>query len=258
MENEEQSDQEAPVSSESTQDQQAEIGELPAKFKFEGKEWTPDELKKSYLLHSDYTQKTQQFAETRKLYEEHLRADLPKLMSNPKLITQFKQHYPKELHYLAETILQRAQNQAGEQRPAPTNNETDERFATKEELREIRQKFDQQDMAAAESFIDQMDAKFSPKYPLAVQEIVYSYVAGLQDKGSKMDEAAWEACYKKADELIKSRADKYYGNVVNKQKQANAKGKEAAAGGGIPAEAPKKMTIREATRHHVEQLRANA
>ncbi len=83
-----------------------------SKFKFGGKEWTPEQLQKSMMLHSDYTKKTQAVAQTAKYYD-NLDADLDFIRTSPnktEAIQMFMQTYPKAFHkYLSMSGAQLAQ-----------------------------------------------------------------------------------------------------------------------------------------------------
>jgi hypothetical protein len=88
--------QQSEAAPESTPQTVAELDKLE-KFKFEGQEYTPQELKNAILRQSDYTRKTQEFSQERRFYD-NLQADLRSVRSNPALAAEFRRTYPEKFH----------------------------------------------------------------------------------------------------------------------------------------------------------------
>jgi hypothetical protein len=74
------------------------------KFKFRGKEWTPEEIDKAMLLQADYTRKTQAISAESK-FIDNLDADLRAVRSNPDLTSEFKKLYPEKYHKFLDVVM---------------------------------------------------------------------------------------------------------------------------------------------------------
>lgn len=241
------------------------------KIRFQGQDMTVEDLRKAYLRNSDYTKKTQALAQERqkfeqesksiseeKKYVDNLQADLASIRQNPALADEFKRIYPEKYHALLDYVL--ANNQ-GQQPMANNVNPLLEK-----RLSQIEKTFEQQQtetyqakVEAAEASLDNVFGQMSKKYPLADEEIVISKAQVLLDQAKasgnkhlfadekgqpKMD--MWEKVWKTVNESAQKRYEGHYKKQVGDQKLANGKAKDTASGGGIPGQAPKKMTLKEA------------
>lgn len=213
------------------------------RFKFNGREWTPKELKESYLRHEDYSRKTQSISEERKFYD-NLSHDLETVKSNPALIDKFKQIYPEKFHnYLkwvgpAETPTNKQQTPAG----------IDPSFV--EEFKQLKAEINEQKVSAINAELDAKFNKLSTQYPMADEEAVIARAAALVDKGEKLTDKVWDSLWKSVHDRNQNLADKYYSEKVKKQTQANSKGKDVGAGGSTPGAAPvRPRSIKEMTNH---------
>jgi hypothetical protein len=97
-----------------TKEEVKEIMELEKleRFKFDGQEFTPKDLKNAILMRKDYTQKTQEIAEARK-YADNFDVDLEKVIQNPDMLKVFKEVYPASYVEKAERILKMAWGDRG-------------------------------------------------------------------------------------------------------------------------------------------------
>lgn len=218
------------------------------KFKFQGRELTPKELKSAYMAHADYTNKTKEIAQERKYYD-NLEFDLSKVKSDPQLIDQFKQIYPKKFHYLVDKYIDRpqpaqpVQQQGQSQPPLPK-----EFMELKEKVEMFEKRNFDAEVAKHASDLDRLITGLSKKYPFADEEQVLSRAQSLRERGEDLDEKAWDGLYKmvndKNEAFYKQRRD----DELKKQKEANSKAKDVPMGGGTPGQAPRGFkTIREAT-----------
>lgn len=225
------------------------------KFKFQGKEWTAEDLKKAVLRQEDYTRKTQKLSEEGK-YQKALYWDLKSVRENPQLAAQFRQLYPKEYHSLVDQVLGELQNtepRQGQQSPSaepkylPIDPDVANRFEKVEAY--VREK----EVSAIESQLETWDAKFADKYKLADQESIYAKADALytarkaEDPDFKFTEQLWEKLYKADHDRHTHRYEGHYRTLQKSQLDAGLKGRDVASGGGTPSQGPKEYkTIREA------------
>jgi len=233
----------------------AELEKL-GKFKFQGKEWTAEDLKKAVLRQDDYTRKTQKLADEGK-YQKALYWDLESVRKNPQLAAQFRQLYPKEYHSYVDTILAESQNTGlpaqtqstnpSEPKYLPIDPDVADRFEKVEAY--VREK----EISAIESQLDTWDAKFADKYKLADQESIYAKAEALyaikkaEDPNFKFTENLWEKLYQADHQRHTQRYEGHYRTLQKSQLDAGLKGRDVASGGGTPSQGPKEFrTIREA------------
>jgi hypothetical protein len=217
------------------------------KFRFSGRELTPKELQSMVMMQSDYTRKTQQIAEERKYYD-NLSVDLEAVKRNPSLAAQFKSTYPAKFHSYLGYAVQNYQQQT-QQNPQNASQGQNPRQADstqfEQRLSQMESDFQERKVAAAEQEIDLIFKKNAGKFPMADEEAVLARAQTLLDRlrtdngpSAKITDSQWDNLFKSVHERNQKLADKYYSDKINKQKQANARGKDAAPGGGIPGQAP--------------------
>lgn len=235
------------------------------RFRFDGKEWSAKDLRNSYLMHQDYTRKTQEVAETRK-YVDNFQTDLQTVINDPTRIKDFKAVYPKAYVSVAEKILERLapQNPSVPQVNPNTQKMPDELSRKLAEMESKLSKLDQweeqqrvAEVQKIESWLDNQYSTLSKKYDHADPEVVTARAQVLSDNGHKVDEKILEKLFEKHHSEVKTRWDKTYKEKVNKQLEAGNKSKDVGAGGGTPGGAPKQArTIKEATKIALEDLGA--
>lgn len=217
------------------------------KFKLGDREWTPDQLRKSILMHSDYTKKTQAVAETQK-YWDNLDYDLDKVRSNPQLAQAFRQTYPKAFHkYLKDTGSEA--NQTPVDRPA-VDPELLERFSR------IENYVQEKEIQANEARIDAVFATLSKKYPDGDEDVVLARAQAMIDKGESVDERVWEHLWKNSHDKYQQKFESRQKQTLTNQRNANLMARGPASGGGTPASAPPttKMNMKQATDYAIKQL----
>lgn len=222
------------------------------KFKFGGKEWTPGDFKNSVMFHSDYSRKTQALAEERKYYD-NLSADLATVRKNPQMASEFKKHYPEKFHAYLDYV---SPNQP---KPDANTGKSDSPYANDPALMERLDRLESDHKERQVQLIEaEIDARFktlSPKYPMADEEAVIARALALDSRGEKLTPKVWESIFKSVHDQGQKRAEKFYADKVEKQKTANQKGRDVAAGGGTPGTAPKApRTIKEATAAAIDEL----
>ena len=254
-----------------SQHQTIDLDKYDKPFRFDGKEWTAKDLKEAYLRQADYTKKTQEIAQERsKLgeiskYWNNLDLDLESVRRDPSLSRQFMQVYPKYFHkYLGLT-----QNQViEEKREEPQGHQMDQSVMDKmSKFEEFISRFEQRDhetkVKEAGQFIDEMISKFSVKYDMADKDVVLvkadsalnAIIDDLKrresmgeeinwEKQASLTESQWERLFKFVHDGSQKIIEQKQKAVFNKQKEANAKGKDIASGGGIPGQAPEKVPLK--------------
>ena len=218
------------------------------KFRFEGKEWTPKDFKGSFMMQADYTRKTQALAEERKYYD-NLDADLKAVKGNPALAAEFKKIYPSKFH----SYLDYVSAATPAQDPNKKYAELDPNVAA--EFNEVKSYMKTQQVAAINAELDARFKVLSEKYPYADEEAAIARAQAAHAKGIPLNDQNWDSIWKAVNDKNVELFKKYGSAAVNKQKNANLKGKDAASGGGIPGQAPKQpRTIKEAGRLALQEI----
>ena len=220
------------------------------KFKYGGREMTAKELRSEMMMQSDYTKKTQAISEERKYYD-NLSADLAAVKGNPALAEKFKSIYPERFHaYLGYvTPAQQAKAESQQTQYAQIDPTVMQRF------QRMEADMNQREVAAINAQLDAKFSKLSEKFPFADEEAAIARAQSLQERGEKLTDQVWENIWKSVHDKNETRFKQIQSAQAQKQKSANAKGKDAAQGGGIPGQAPvKPKTIKEASKLALEAM----
>lgn len=237
-----QRDNQTPATSQSQDNKIAEILNLEgvSKFKFGDREWTPDDLRKSILMHQDYTKKTQETAKERK-YFDNLAYDLRAVADNPALKDEFMKTYPEKFHSYLEVIQDRLEAQQ-EQAHGQDSPGQDLRSQLPKELIQrldrVENYVKEKEIAAYDA---QLDAKFSTlqsKFPDADQEVIIAQAEAFISNGGKPDDKVWEQLFKNSHDKFNQRIEAKQKATLNNQRSANQKAKDMGPGGGTPTSAP--------------------
>lgn len=223
------------------------------KFLFEGKEWTPKDLKGAILRQSDYTQKTQALSEERKYYD-NLPYDLMQVASNPSLVEKFKQIYPEKFHSYLDAVQSMNQSQPTGQGTQPEQKSgVDQELVSR--LQTLESRLHEQDVQTAEQKISQVFDKLKGKYEYADEEQVIARAQHYLSKGEKPTDEFFEKMFKAVNDYNQQRYESWQKQKVAAQKEAHSKGKEMGGGGGVPGQAPKRMTFKEAEAAMIADLK---
>lgn len=248
--------QQAQEKAETTTAQQLLDLDKTEKFLFKGKEMTRDELEKAYMRQQDYTKKTQALADERK-FIDNLSVDLKAVKSNPALVAEFKKVYPEKYHAYLDVVLDQAAQQQQPQAAVPP--EILQRLEQHEQMltavQEERQKAEE---AKIDAQLETYEQKFTKKYPLADVGSVYhaleAHVRKMRQEDEtygikNLDEKTIEHFYKQANEYFEKRFNEWNQNKLKNIRDVNERASDIPKGGGIPGEAPRKMSLKDVADH---------
>lgn len=224
------------------------------KFNYEGKEWTPKDLKNAMLRQEDYTRKTQSLAEERR-FVDNLSVDLEKVARDPTLVDQFRSVYPEKYHHLIDALMsgRKPEQQAGQQEQVDKSRQS----MDPEVLARIDRMEKQVIGYESEKIQAELDKTFDTmkaKYPDANETVVLAMARTAHEQGVKLDQPTWERFFKSEHDRMTQAYQSYYKKTVESQKATNLKGRDASSGGAIPGQAPKKMSFDEATKMAIQDL----
>jgi hypothetical protein len=232
------------------------------KFKFEGREWSKEELRKAYLRQEDYSKKTASLAEERKAWKaeqeaekkfvENLYYDLNAVKNDPRLVAEFLKTYPQKYHGYLKDVLGETREPQGEEKSqkAPQYD-----VALMSEVQQLKSYVHQQEVAKNTQQINSYMETFSKKYPEAIPELALATIYEAHNSGEAVSEEMFERAFKQSSDLMETRFKAKYSDLVKKQTAANKKGQDVDAGGGTPGKAPQKFkSLDEVTKYAVGDL----
>lgn len=233
-----------------------------SKFKFGGKEWTPEQLQKSMMLHSDYTKKTQAVAQTAKYYD-NLDADLDFIRTSPnkqEAVQMFMQTYPKAFHkYLSMSGAQIQQEAENRQMQGQSQAQLPPELMR--DLQMVKNYVTQTETKAIEAQLDNTFAALAKKYPDGDEDVVLARASALldakreEDPGFQLTTAHWDKLWKASHEKFLQKNQARQKTVVQNQRNANSMAKGPASGGGVPGQAPARMNLKQATEFAVQHFK---
>lgn len=222
------------------------------KFKFEGEEYTPDDLRKAILRMKDYTTKTQEIGSERKKIEadrqqieqdsnfyRNLSWDLAKVRENPSLAAEFVKIYPERFHKDLKEVL--AETGEPEQSPKRQASKATPDVETLSRLERLEKYYTDQETAKYEQEIKSITTEMQAKYPDALKDLVMARAHDVAMGGVKLSKESWETLFKESDLQMKEMLKSRYGELVKKQTVANSKSRDVGSGGGTPGQAPQKF-----------------
>lgn len=227
------------------------------KFRFQGQDWTPEELQAAILRQKDYTKKTTELATERKFYK-NLDADLRSVKQDPSLAERFKEIYPERFHAFLDVVLEQRKEQA----EGESEGKSAVPDAYEQRLRAIEERYSKADAQAHEAQVEnhlqqinQLFDKFSAKYEFGVEAAVLTKAEALIAKGYKMTPAAWERLWKADHETNLKKVEQWHDKRVKDQLNKNKEGGDIGRGGGTPSRGQKRMSFDEATEAAIASLK---
>lgn len=228
------------------------------KFKFEGKDYTPKELKNAMLRQQDYTRKTQEHSQERR-YFDNLSIDLRKVRDNPALALEFRRIYPEKFHQYLEYISPSSvntQGQADNRGGSQAQSAIDPKFADAlSRFERFESERIEEKTAANEVMLESQEKNMAIKYPHADHETVYARAQALLDRNNslpkdeqiKLSPEIFDRLYRADHDKNQKRYETFYQGTIKTQKQNGLKARDSGVGGGLPGGKPKEYkTIREA------------
>lgn len=232
-------------------------------FTFEGQKMTYEDLKKAYLRHQDYTQKTQALSQERKTYEEfskekkfydNLKFDLQTVRKNPTLASEFKKQYPEKFHQYLSSVLDE-EPKAKQELPQEIIDKLQAHDEALKSFNEERERVQQEQIVGQ---LDTWEKGFLKKYPSADPVHVYSalsnYTAKMRESNPEfnfkdLNERAVESIYKSVHDHFEKQYSSWQNMKLKQIRDANKNGSDIPPGGGTPTEAPKKMKLKDVADH---------
>jgi hypothetical protein len=228
------------------------------KFKLDGREWTPDQLKKSIMLHSDYTKKTQSVAETRKYYD-NLEHDLEFIKGHPnkeQAMQMFMETYPKAFHKYLSLV-------GGSEQAANLQTQGQSAQLPPElmkDLQMVKNYVQERETQAIEAQLDNTFSQLAKKYPEGDEDIVLARAQALLDAkresepGFRITNEIWDKLWKASHEKNVGKYEARQKGILEKQRTANQSARGPAPGGGTPGQAPVRMNLKQAEEYAYKTL----
>lgn len=215
------------------------------RFRFEGRDLTPKQLKDEILMRSDYTRKTQEVAEARK-YADNFEADLERVLEEPQLMAEFRKIYPAAYVKAAERAIQN-------QSTAPKSDDTSLPKEVREAVEWVKshrgslesslQSLAEQRTQAAAETLEAHHTKLAEKYPYADPEAVDRRLQLVIEQGYKVTKdnlgKILENAYKIQHEKVAGMVKAYKSKKVEDQVTAGKQAKDSGPRGGVPGAAPR-------------------
>lgn len=230
-----------------------------SEFTFQGERYTPDQLHKFLTEHKGYAQQAEDYKKEKE-YSENLQIDLDNVLADPRLADKFKATYPKKYHGVLDRYLQTngqttAQSQTA-QPPTLPKEFLSEFGQVKERLKFFEQRAYDAEVASANAKLDAIVPPLMKKFPMAIEDQVYTRAENILQSGQKLTEKTWERLVRESHESAQKRADQFYGEKMKSQLEKGQRGADVGPGGASPGQAPvKPKTFAEAQAAMMEHVR---
>lgn len=216
------------------------------KVSWKGKEYTPAQLEKLFMMQSDYTKSKQAIAEEKK-YISNLRYDLQTVKKNPALANEFLKMYPKEYHAYLDDVM-----------PQDWKNGSQQASNLPPEIQDKLDRFDsyirEQEVTREESNLEKVSQSMMNKYPEALEDVVLARAEALIGENKNLTPEVWDKLYKASHEFMLNKMTQKQNTTFDNQKNANQKARGIGPGGGTPGQAPVKLSMKEATEKAIQDL----
>jgi hypothetical protein len=252
------SNTEAPAAAPETTPSLTELDGL-SEFTFQGEKYTPDQLHKFITEHKSFSEQASEYKKEKE-YADNLQIDLDNVLADPRLAEKFKATYPKKYHAVLDGYLRtngQAPAQSNPAQPASLPKEFLNDFnLMRQEMQTIKQREFENATAAASAKIDAILPKLLEKYPMAIEDQVYSRAEKMLHDKQVLNEQAWERLVRESHNQFQKRADRVYGEKMKSQLEKGQRGADSGPGGASPGQAPvKPRTFAEAQAAMMEHVR---
>lgn len=243
-----------------TQQEIIELDKLE-KFKYKGRELSAKDIEaweRGHMMQSDYTRKTQALSEERKYYD-NLAVDLAAVKGNPALESEFRKIYPEKYHSYLDFLGDRNNSQklAEHQQQVEQKQSLDpDVMARLKKVDELENYIKEQEVKTVSQKLDVIFAEKSKKYHLADEESVLAMAQALHNQGTQLDDTMWDKIWSTVHNKVETKFKSYQKDIITKQQDATKRGIDTAGGGGVPGQAPKRMSFKEATEAAVRDAKA--
>ncbi len=230
-----------------------------SEFSFQGEKYTPDQLHKMFSEHKTYASQADEYKKEKE-YSDNLQIDLDNVLADPRLADKFKATYPKKYHPILDRYLStngQPPAQSGPAQPAPLPKEFLNDFqAMRQKIMTMEQRDFENATAAASAKIDAIMPKLLEKYPMAIEDQVYTRAEAVINSKQKLTDQVWERLVRESHEQFQKKADRVYGEKMKSQLEKGQRGADVGPGGASPGQAPvKPKTFAEAQAAMMEHVR---
>ncbi len=230
-----------------------------SEFTFQGEKYTPDQLHKMLGEHKTYAEQAQEYKKEKE-YSDNLQTDLESVLADPRRAEQFKAIYPKKYHAILDKFLStNGQAQAPSQNAQPSlPKEFQTEFSqVKERLQMFEQRAYEAEVASANAKIDAIVPPLLEKFPLAIEDQVYTRAEAVIQAGQKLTEKTWERLVRESHEAAQKRSDRFHSAKMKSQLEKGQRGQDTGPGGSSPGQAPvKPRTFDEAREAMIASMRS--
>ena len=213
-----------------------------SEFTFQGEKYNPDRLHQVFNEHKTYAEQLKSHEQEKK-FVDNFYTDLESVLERPELASKFKAIYPKKYHAALDRFLQtngQSPAQVQPAQPALPKEFLGEFDQMKQRLSVHEERAYKAEVEAANAKLDATLPPLFTKFPMAIEEQVYTRAEGILQSGQKLTDKTWERLVRESHEAMQKKADQVYGAKLKAQLQKGEQGKDAGAGGGVPGQAPVK------------------
>ncbi len=229
-------------------------------FKFQGQDFTPDKLSEIYRGYQTLSEQREQTAKEQQ-FVDNLSADIANVVEGRASAQAFKSTYPAKFHALLDQYTKAYAKEQTQPNATSSEFKLPREFQEKIDKMEDRLKFYDQrayqsEVQAAQAKLEAVLPPLYKKYPMAIEDQVLARGEAMLNAGQQLTDKAWERLVRESHESVTKRADGFYSEKLKAQIEAGQKGKDTAAGGSTPGQAPVRSRnfddAREAMLKHVQ------
>lgn len=228
-----------------------------SEFTFQGEKYSPDKLHQLLNEHREFSSQSAEYKKEKE-FADNLQIDLDNVLERPELAQKFKATYPKKYHAILDKYL--ATNGQSSDQTRVNQSSLPKEFLSEFEQMKGRLNFHEQraynaEVAAANAKLDSIMPPLFDKFPMAIEDQVYTKAEAVLQSGQKLTEKTWERLVRESHESASKKADKFYGAKIKSQLDKGQRGSDVGPGGNAPGQAPvKPKTFAEAQEAMIASL----